>query len=53
MKKRKFKQQIQPNNHAKQSAIDVLKTNFKIVIRKAAEAPGDLVGNKVADKILR
>ena len=39
--------------HAKQSAADALKTSSKRVIRKRAEATGDLIGNKIADKITR
>ena len=39
--------------HAKQSAIDALKTNLKRVIQKTAEAIGDLIGNKIAVKITK
>ena len=38
-------------DHAKQSAIDVLKTSSKRAIQKTAEATDDLIGNKIADKI--
>ena len=40
-------------DHAKQSAIDVLKTSSKRAIQKTAEATDDLIGNKIADKITR
>ena len=33
------------------TATDAIKTSSKRVIQKAAEATGDLVGNKIADKI--
>ena len=36
---------------AKKSATDAIKTASKIAIQKAAEATGDLVGNKIADNI--
>ena len=36
---------------AKKSATDAIKTASKIAIQKTAEAKGDLVGNKIADKI--
>ena len=36
---------------AKKSATDVIKTASKRAIQKTAEATGDLVGNKIADKI--
>ena len=36
---------------AKKSATDAIKTASKVVIQKTAEATGDLVGNKIADKI--
>ena len=36
---------------AKKSATDVIKTASKGTIQKTAEATGDLVGNKIADKI--
>ena len=35
----------------KKSATDAIKTASKRAIQKAAEATGDLIGNKVADKI--
>ena len=35
----------------KKSATDAIKTASKRVIQKTAEATGDLVGNKIADKI--
>ena len=36
---------------AKKSATDEIKTASKRAIQKTAEATGDLVGNKIADKI--
>ena len=36
---------------AKKSATDAIKTASKRAIQKIAEATGDLVGNKIADKI--
>ena len=36
---------------AKKSATDAIKTASKRAIQKTAEAMGDLVGNKIADKI--
>ena len=39
-------------DHAKQSATDPLKTASKIQIHKTAEATGNLIGNKIADKII-
>ena len=36
---------------AKKSAADAIKTASKRAIQKTAEATGDLVGNKIADKI--
>ena len=36
---------------AKKFATDVIKTASKIAIQKTAEASGDLIGNKIADKI--
>ena len=40
-------------DHAKQSARDALKTASKREIQKTAEAAGDLIGNKIADKITK
>ena len=40
-------------DHAKQSATGALKTASKRPIKKKAEATGDLIGNKIADKITR
>ena len=37
----------------KQSATDALKTSSKRVIQKIAEATGDLIGNKFANKITK
>ena len=39
--------------YAKQSATDALKTAGKIRIQKTAEATRDLIGNKIADKIMK
>ena len=36
---------------AKKSTADTVKTASKRAIQKTAEAAGDLIGNKVADKI--
>ena len=36
---------------AKKSATDAIKTYSKIAIQKTAAATGDLIGNKIADKI--
>ena len=36
---------------AKKSATDAIKTDSKRAIQKTTEATGDLVGNKIADKI--
>ena len=36
---------------AKKSTTDIIKTPSKRAIQKTAEATGDLIGNKIADKI--
>ena len=36
---------------ATKTGIDAAKTAFKRVVQKTAEAAGDLIGNKIADKI--
>ena len=36
---------------ATKTEIDAAKTASKIVVQKTAEATGDLIGNKIADKI--
>ena len=36
---------------ATKKGIDAAKTASKIVVQKTAEATGDLIGNKIADKI--
>ena len=36
---------------AKKSTTDAIKTTSKRAIQKTAEATGDLIGNKIADKI--
>ena len=38
---------------AKISTTDAIKAASKIVIQKSAEATGDLIGNKIPDKITR
>ena len=40
-------------HHGKQSAIDPCKTDTKRVIQKTANATGNLIENKTADKITR
>ena len=40
-------------DHAKQSPTDALKTNSKKVNQKAAEATGDLISNKIANRITK
>ena len=40
-------------DHAKKSAKDALKTSSKRVIQKTAEATGDLIGNKNANRIIK
>ena len=40
-------------DHDKKSARDGLKTALKRAIQKDSEATGDLMGNKIADKITR
>ena len=37
---------------AKKSTTDTIKTASKRAIQKTAEATGDLIGNKIADKIV-
>ena len=44
----KYSQKLVGN--AKKSATDAIKTASKIAILKTAEATGDLIGNKIADK---
>ena len=39
-----------PLDSAKKSTTDAIKTASKIAIQKTAEATGDLIGNKIADK---
>ena len=36
---------------ATKTGIDAAETASKLVVQKAAEARGDLIGNKIADKI--
>ena len=40
-------------DHAKKSATDAIKTSSKRVIQKAAEVTSDLIGIKIADKIIK
>ena len=40
-------------DHAKQAVTYAFKTSSKSVIRKTAEATGDLTGNKISDKVTR
>ena len=40
-------------DHAKQSVTNALKTSSKWVIQKAAEATSDLIGNKIADAVVK
>ena len=43
-----------PLDHAKKSATDALKTSSKtVIIQKRAEVTGDLIGNKIDDKITK
>ena len=42
---------LSSKGHVKQSATDAFKTASKRVIHKTAEATGDLIGNKITDKI--
>ena len=37
--------------HAEKFAIDALQSSSKRAIQKTAEATGDLIGNKISDKI--
>ena len=46
---RKYSQKL--INSAKKSATDAIKTASKRAIIKTAEATGDLIGKKIADKI--
>ena len=39
--------------HTKQSATDAFKTASKIVIQKTAETTADLIGNEIANKIMK
>ena len=40
-------------DHAKKSATDALKTSSKRIIQKTAEATGDLICNKIANRITK
>ena len=40
-------------DHAKKSPADALETTSKRIIQKTAEATGDLIGNKITNKIAR
>ena len=45
------KYSLKPLDSAKKSTTDAIKTTSKRAIKKTAEATGDLIGNKRADKI--
>ena len=45
----KYSQKL--HNSAKKSTTNAIETVSKIAIQKIAEATGDLIGNKIADKI--
>ena len=47
----KYSQKL--SNHARQSAIDVLKTSSKRAIQETAKPTGDLICNNIADKTTR
>ena len=47
----KYSQQLLDD--AKEYATDALKTSLKRVIQKVAEATGDLIDNKIADRITK
>ena len=51
-KKRSNKYRQKRPDSAKKSAADAIKTSSKWTIRKTAEESGDLIVNKIADKIL-
>ena len=40
-------------DHAKQSTIDALKTTSKRLIQRVLEATGDLIGNKITNRITK
>ena len=40
-------------DHAKQSATDVIKTSSKRAVTKTTEATGNLIGNKIAGRIVQ
>ena len=40
-----------PLDHSKKSTINALKTTSRRVIQKTAEATGDMINNKISDKI--
>ena len=40
-------------DHAKKSATDVIKTSSKRADQKTADATGDLVGNKIVNRITK
>ena len=42
-----------PPDHAKKPATDAFKTSSKRVIQKTAEAAGDLIHNKIANRITK
>ena len=40
-------------DHAKQPATDALKTISKRLIKERADATGELIGNRIADRIIK
>ena len=40
-------------DHAKQSATDAFEITLQRIIKKTAEATGDSIGNKIADRITK
>ena len=53
VKKLSGKYSQKPLDHTKPSATDVLKDVSKRENQKAAEATGDLIGNKIVDKVTK
>ena len=47
----KYRQKL--SDHSKQSATDAFKTSSKRAIQKTAEPTGDLIGNKIANRITK
>ena len=44
---------IQKLDSAKKSTTDAIKTSSKRAVQKTPEATGDLIGNKIADKLIK